>query len=77
MSIRRCRCFGLLYVNSYNEFGRHRSKQADGNYRNTANAISLYYQDNCGEMIPLKRWLRQRNGGPVSCRVTTLHVGNH
>lgn len=69
---------GSLYVNSYNEFGRHWqvTVQADGNFRNTMDAISLFQvRNNRGEMIPLGTLVTPREiGGPVSMTRYNLYT---
>jgi multidrug efflux pump len=61
---------GSLYVNSYNEFGRHWQVtiQADGEYRNRISRINLLQVRNkWGEMVPLGTLVRPREiGGPLS-----------
>jgi multidrug efflux pump len=69
---------GSLYVNSYNEFGRHWqvTVQADGSFRNAAEAISLFQvRNNRGEMIPLGTLVTPREvGGPVSMSRYNLYT---
>ena len=61
---------GSLYVNSYNEFGRHWqvTVQADGTFRDRDNAISLFQVRNAqGQMVPLGTLITPKDiGGPVS-----------
>jgi multidrug efflux pump len=61
---------GSLYVNSYNEFGRHWQVtiQAEGDYRNDVDRINLLQVRNkWGEMVPLGTLVHAREvGGPLS-----------
>jgi multidrug efflux pump len=74
---------GSLYVNSFNNFGRHWQVtiQADGKFRNQVDDINLFQVRNkAGEMVPLGTLAKLREiGGPVSVtrynlyRATTLN----
>ncbi len=61
---------GSLYVNSYNEFGRHWqvTVQADGRYRTDISDINLYQvRNNMGQMVPLGTIITAKEiGGPIS-----------
>ncbi len=61
---------GSLYVNSYNEFGRHWQVtiQADGDYRHRISQINLLQVRNrWGEMVPMGTLLHVREvGSPLS-----------
>jgi multidrug efflux pump len=61
---------GSLYVNSFNAFGRHWqvTVQAEGEYRNQAEDLSLFQVRNkAGQMVPLGTLVRVREtGGPIS-----------
>jgi multidrug efflux pump len=61
---------GSLYVNSYNEFGRHWQVtiQADGKFRNRVDAINLFkVRNRWGQMVPLGTLVTPREvGGPIS-----------
>jgi multidrug efflux pump len=61
---------GSLYVNSYNEFGRHWqvTVQADGAYRSRIENISQFkVRNNSGQMVPLGSLVTPRLiGGPIS-----------
>ena len=69
---------GSLYVNSYNQFGRHWqvTVQADGNFRDRDNAISLFQvRNNQGQMIPLGTLVTPKEvGGPVSMTRYNLYT---
>jgi multidrug efflux pump len=69
---------GSLYVNSYNEFGRHWqvTVQADGAFRNRESAIGLFQvRNNRGQMIPLGSLVVPRAvGGPVSMTRYNLYT---
>ncbi len=69
---------GSLYVNSYNEFGRHWqvTVQADGTFRNRESAIGLFQVRNSqGQMIPLGSLVVPRAiGGPVSMSRYNLYT---
>ncbi len=69
---------GSLYVNSYNEFGRHWqvTVQADGKFRNNETAISLFQVRNSqGQMVPLGTLITPRDiGGPVSMTRYNLYT---
>jgi multidrug efflux pump len=60
---------GSLYVNSFNEFGRHWqvTVQADGQYRNRVEDVNLFKVRNAqGRMVPLGTLVNVREiGGPV------------
>jgi multidrug efflux pump len=61
---------GSLYVNSFNQFGRHWQVtiQAEGAYRDRVEALSLLQVRNkYGEMVPLGTLVNVRDkGGPIS-----------
>ena len=61
---------GSLYVNSYNDFGRHWqvTVQAEGKYRQSVEDVSLLQvRNNKGQMVPLGTLLTPREqGGPLS-----------
>ena len=61
---------GSLYVNSYNEFGRHWqvTLQAEGEYRNRIEQLNLFkVRNNKGQMVPLGTLVTAREvGGPIS-----------
>jgi multidrug efflux pump len=61
---------GSLYVNSFNEFGRHWqvTVQAEGEYRNRVEALNLFQVRNKqGQMVPLGTVAQLREvGGPIS-----------
>ena len=61
---------GSLYVNSYNDFGRHWqvTVQAEGKYRQSIEDVSLLQvRNNKGQMVPLGTLLLPREqGGPLS-----------
>ena len=60
---------GSLYVNSFNEFGRHWQVtiQADGRFRNQVEDINLFQiRNKWGQMVPLGTLVNVREiGGPV------------
>ena len=64
---------GSLYVNSFNQFGRHWqvTVQADGEYRNRIEALNLFQVRNKrGEMVPLGtlvnvNQMKSDRGGPI------------
>jgi multidrug efflux pump len=60
---------GSLYVNSFNAFGRHWqvTVQAEGGFRNHAEAINLFQVRNkTGQMVPLGTLVKPREiGGPI------------
>ncbi len=64
---------GSLYVNSYNQFGRHWqvTVQADGDYRNRIETLNLFQvRSNRGEMVPLGtlvnvNQVKSDRGGPI------------
>ena len=61
---------GSLYVNSFNDFGRHWqvTVQAEGQYRNQIKDINLFQVRNSqGHMVPLGTLVSVREiGGPLS-----------
>jgi multidrug efflux pump len=69
---------GSLYVNSYNDFGRHWqvTVQADGRFRTTPEQIHLFQVRNAaGVMIPLSTLVKVRQvGGPISVTRYNLKV---
>ena len=60
---------GSLYVNSFNDFGRHWqvTVQAEGNFRNRIEDVNLFQvRNNKGEMVPLGTICSAREiGGPL------------
>jgi multidrug efflux pump len=69
---------GSLYVNSFNEFGRHWqvTVQAEGNYRNRAEDINLLQVRNKrGQMVPLGTLVNVKDkGGPISVTRYNLYT---
>jgi multidrug efflux pump len=69
---------GSLYVNSYNDFGRHWqvTLQADADVRSRPENISLYQVRNqAGQMVPLGTLVRVREiGGPISITRYNLYT---
>jgi multidrug efflux pump len=69
---------GSLYVNSYNDFGRHWQVtiQADGAYRANIDSINLFAVRNTnGQMVPLSTMLTVRDiGGPISVTRYNLYT---
>ena len=63
-------CLGSLYVNSFNQFGRHWqvNVQLEGSYRNRPEDINLLQVRNkWGQMVPLGTLLKVKEvGGPIS-----------
>jgi len=61
---------GSLYINSYNDLGRHWqvTVQAEGDYRTQAHDINLFQvRNNQGRMVPLGTLVSTREiGGPLS-----------
>ena len=61
---------GSLYVNSFNEFGRHWqvTLQAEGGYRNRVEDLNLFQvRNNLGQMVLLGTLVRPREiGGPIA-----------
>jgi multidrug efflux pump len=70
---------GSLYVNSFNEFGRHWqvTAQVDGKYRNRPEHINLFkVRNNKGQMVPLGTLVDVRPiGGPVMMIRYNLYTG--
>jgi len=70
---------GSLYVNSFNAFGRHWqvTVQAEGEFRNRAEALSLFQVRNKnGQMVPLGTVAQLReNVGPISVSRYNLYKG--
>jgi multidrug efflux pump len=60
---------GSLYVNSFNDFGRHWqvTVQADGAFRNRIESLNLFQVRNkAGQMVPLGTLVKPREiGGPI------------
>jgi multidrug efflux pump len=60
---------GSLYVNSFNDFGRHWqvTVQAEGKFRNRVESINLFQVRNqAGQMVPLGTLVKPREiGGPI------------
>src|SRR5262249_45532750 len=69
---------GSLYVNSYNDFGRHWQVtiQADGAFRNRVEDINLFFVRNqSGQMVPLGTLVTVREiGGPVAITRYNLYT---
>ncbi len=69
---------GSLYVNSFNEFGRHWqvTVQAEGNYRNRVEDINLLQVRNkSGQMVPLGTLITVRDkGGPIAVTRYNLYT---
>ncbi len=69
---------GSLYVNSYNDFGRHWqvTLQADADVRSRPENINLYQVRNqAGQMVPLGTLVRVREiGGPISITRYNLYT---
>jgi multidrug efflux pump len=69
---------GSLYVNSFNEFGRHWQVtiQVDGQYRNQIEDISLLkVRNKWGEMVPLGTLVNVREiGGPIAVTRYNLYT---
>ena len=69
---------GSLYVNSFNDFGRHWqvTVQADGKYRNQTSAINLFQvRNNLGQMVPLGTLANFKEiGGPISVTRYNLYT---
>ena len=69
---------GSLYVNSYNDFGRHWqvTVQADGDYRTRPEQIHLFQvRSKTGQMIPLSTLVTVRNlAGPISVTRYNLYT---
>ncbi len=69
---------GSLYVNSFNEFGRHWqvTVQAQGKFRTRPSQVSyLEVRNNRGEMVPLGTLIRLRDiSGPVSITRYNLYA---
>jgi multidrug efflux pump len=69
---------GSLYVNAYNDFGRHWQVtiQADGKFRARPEQIHLFQvRSQSGTMIPLSTLVRVRNmAGPITVQRYNLHT---
>ena len=69
---------GSLYVNSYNDFGRHWQVtiQADGQFRDRPEQIRLFeVRNKSGEMVPLGVLIKVREiGGPISVSRYNLYT---
>ncbi len=69
---------GSLYVNSYNEFGRHWqvTVQAEGEFRNAPEDIGQFQVRNItGDMVPLGTLVKvKRIGGPISVTRYNLYT---
>ena len=69
---------GSLYVNSYNDFGRHWQVtiQAEGGYRDRIEDINLFQVRNkSGQMVPLGTLIHAREiGGPISVTRYNLYT---
>src|SRR5262249_20061915 len=69
---------GSLYVNSFNEFGRHWqvTVQAEGAYRHQVEDLNLFQvRNNLGEMVLLGTLVKPREiGGPISVTRYNLYT---
>src|ERR1700722_1601383 len=69
---------GSMYVNSFNEFGRHWqvTAQAEGRYRFNSDQVGLLeVRNNNGDMVPLRTLVRLKEvNGPVSVTRYNLYV---
>jgi multidrug efflux pump len=69
---------GSLYVNSFNEFGRHWQVtiQAEGDYRNEVKDVNLFQvRNNMGQMVPIGTLLDlEPMGGPISVTRYNLYT---
>jgi multidrug efflux pump len=69
---------GSLYVNSFNDFGRHWQVtiQAEGNFRNEMDDINLFQVRNkSGQMVPLGTLVKAKEvGGPISVTRYNLYT---
>ena len=69
---------GSLYVNSFNEFGRHWqvTLQAEGKFRDRVEDINLFQvRNNQGQMVPLGSIVKPREiGGPISVSRYNLYT---
>src|SRR5262249_38921896 len=69
---------GSLYVNSFNEFGRHWqvTVQADGRYRTRQELIKLFQvRNSAGQMVPLGTLVTTRPiGGPIAVQRYNLYT---
>jgi multidrug efflux pump len=69
---------GSLYVNSFNEFGRHWqvTVQAAGEFRNRTDSVNLFHvRNNRGQMVPLGTLVNLREiNGPVSVTRYNLYA---
>ncbi|HZZ72886.1 MAG TPA: efflux RND transporter permease subunit [Pirellulales bacterium] len=70
---------GSLYVNSFNDFGRHWQVtiQAEGQYRNRVEDVNLFQVRNkMGQMVPLGTLLNLRDiGGPINVSRFNRYTG--
>ena len=71
---------GSLYVNSYNDFGRHWqvTVQADGEFRNRPEQIRLFQVRNAtGQMVPLSTLVTIKEvGGPITINRYNLYTAS-
>jgi multidrug efflux pump subunit AcrB len=69
---------GSLYVNSFNDFGRHWQVtiQAEGDYRSQVDKINLFkVRNSSGQMVPLGTLVTPREiGGPISVTRYNLYA---
>ena len=69
---------GSLYVNSFNDFGRHWqvTVQAEGNFRDRVEDINLFQVRNSGgRMVPMGTLLNlQEVGGPITVTNSTAQT---
>jgi multidrug efflux pump len=69
---------GSLYVNSYNEFGRHWqvTVQADSEYRSNPEDVNRFMVRNkSGQMVPLGTMVKMKGiGGPISVQRYNLYT---
>jgi multidrug efflux pump len=71
---------GSLYVNSYNDFGRHWQVtiQAEGEFRNRSEELNLFQVRNAtGQMVPLGTLIKVKEvGGPISVMRYNLYTAS-
>jgi multidrug efflux pump len=71
---------GSLYVNSFNDFGRHWqvTLQADGNFRNSKSDVNLFQvRNNRGQMVPVGTLVNLKEiGGPISVTRYNLYTAS-
>ncbi len=73
-------CMGSLYVNSFNQFGRHWqvTLQAEGKYRNRVEDLNLLQvRNNLGQMVLLGTMTRAHEiGGPIAAPRYNLYTAS-